>query len=663
MTYLEGAAAPFSHFPLCSPQQRDDALLKQALEALRTGHQLDALLAVEYVCRRYPAKALPALLRARIVEACQPQLAARAWYQAWTCEPDNPALQDALLACWLRMQALAQVRELGRIFLPMRCQQGNEANLLSLLAQAGLEKAGVCWINQNQLVVRLFQLHGSPQTGLVHISDQNHHFTTTLRVSGGRGSLPRPQQGQVFSVSFDDGELLQGSPLIFPLSCKVSSRPRHGMAKAVDIVVPVYRGLAQVQNCLNSVLRSLSQNATRARLIVIDDASPEPAMRAWLDSLASQNQCILLRNRHNLGFVESVNRGMRHHAKNDVLLLNADTEVHGDWIDRLRQSLYNAPDIGAVTPWSNNGEITSFPKIANPSLPPSAAQLAGLDRIAATLKADFPDVELPACCGFAMMIRRSVLDQTGLLDGAGFYRGYGEEVDWCLRARAAGFRMMLAVNVFVTHTGGVSFGMEKVLRVRQNRALLLARYPGYYPEYHQFIHQDGLMAVRAAFMRKASGSEWLSRAMAQSTHAFLMPQALPSAVRRIAVWQHELTSRHASRVLGLARLVATRPHLNLRLLMLGQVSDALWHTGVVDVIPDVKEGTGLFSDGTLIGLAGCLAVLVEEGTQWMGDLTCFQIDQTFDPAGFLLQFEIDVAEDGSDSMVPDSVNAEFLLVN
>ena len=78
---------------------------------------------------------------------------------------------------------------------------------------------------------------------------------------------------------------MSGSPLSFePLAVVHGPLPLPAPRRAVAIVVPVYRGAAQVQACVDSVLASLALNRTMARMIVIDDASPEPALSGWLDA-------------------------------------------------------------------------------------------------------------------------------------------------------------------------------------------------------------------------------------------------------------------------------------------------------------------------------------------------------------------------------------------
>jgi hypothetical protein len=93
----------------------------------------------------------------------------------------------------------------------------------------------------------------------------------------------------------------------------------------VDVIVPVYRDLALTRRCMQSVLADVDRPG--GRIIVVDDCSPEPKLSAWLDRLAKSGAIVLLRNKKNLGFVASVNRGMRHAGDRDVALLNSDTEV------------------------------------------------------------------------------------------------------------------------------------------------------------------------------------------------------------------------------------------------------------------------------------------------------------------------------------------------
>src|SRR6185369_12713427 len=104
-----------------------------------------------------------------------------------------------------------------------------------------------------------------------------------------------------------------------------------GLSALIDIVIPVYGGARETRRCIESVLATAS--AGSAEIVVVNDASPEAALVAYVQQLAADHRITLLANERNLGFVQSVNRGMALHDDRDVVLLNSDTEVANDWLE------------------------------------------------------------------------------------------------------------------------------------------------------------------------------------------------------------------------------------------------------------------------------------------------------------------------------------------
>ncbi len=262
----------------------------------------------------------------------------------------------------------------------------------------------------------------------------------------------------------------------------------------VDVVVPVYRDLAATRRCLESVLAH--PQATPFELVLIDDASPEPALSAYLDEVATRPGVHLLRNAANAGFVVSVNRGMALHPERDVVLLNSDTEVANDWLDRLRACAWRGDDIGTVTPFSNNATICSYPLFCADN-PAPAEGVAGLDAMFARVNAGAA-LDIPTAVGFCMYIRRACLDRVGAFDAERFGRGYGEENDFSRRAAKAGWRNLLCADVFVFHAGGVSFRDERAALTRNAGTVL----DGLHPEYHALV-RDFIAADAPARYRHA----------------------------------------------------------------------------------------------------------------------------------------------------------------
>ena len=141
-----------------------------------------------------------------------------------------------------------------------------------------------------------------------------------------------------------DGRDLLGSPLDPRAELAVPVADRGPAASPrrrppVDVVVAVHGGTAHTLACLDSVLANLPRPS---RLIVVDDASPEPELVAALDALARRRRITLIRHTRNRGFAASANAGIRATAGRDVVLLNSDTLVAPGWLEELRDVAYSA---------------------------------------------------------------------------------------------------------------------------------------------------------------------------------------------------------------------------------------------------------------------------------------------------------------------------------
>ena len=258
-------------------------------------------------------------------------------------------------------------------------------------------------------------------------------------------------------------------------------------ARLIDIVVPVYQGLDATRRCLESVLAS--RCVTDFELVVVDDASPEPALSAWLDEVAAAGRITLHRNPENLGFVATVNRAMALHPERDAVLLNSDTEVANDWLDRLRACAGGDARIGTITPFSNNGSICSYPNMLEANSLPADWPLAELDALFATVNAG-QCLDLPTGVGFCMYVRRACWTDLDGFDLDRFSRGYGEETDFCMRAAKAGWRNVLCADVFVFHEGSVSFGTEREALMAEGAAVMAERHPEYHGLVMDFLRAD-----------------------------------------------------------------------------------------------------------------------------------------------------------------------------
>ncbi|MBA4500996.1 glycosyltransferase [Marinobacterium marinum] len=272
----------------------------------------------------------------------------------------------------------------------------------------------------------------------------------------------------------------------------------------VDIVLPVYKEAVLTKACIDSVLSHLDVERVN-RLIIVDDASPEPGLSAMLSDYAEQHTCIqLLVNETNLGFVQSVNRGMAV-GSGDVVLLNSDTRVPPGWLERLQRAAYTDANVATVTPFSNNASICSYPYFCESAELPEGLDLEQMDGFFASVNQGLV-VDLPTGVGFCMYIRRDCLDTIGLFDAERYGKGYGEENDFSRRAAAAGYRNLLCGELFVYHQGGASFGDQRRALMARAETLLAERYPEYPRVVADFIRQDPLKALRRSVSVARLGS-------------------------------------------------------------------------------------------------------------------------------------------------------------
>ena len=267
------------------------------------------------------------------------------------------------------------------------------------------------------------------------------------------------------------------------------------MEPIVDVIVPVYRGVAATRRCLDSVLRY--PQATAFQLIVIDDATPEPDLRAYLDELAADTRLELIRNPENLGFARVANQGFRLHPDRDVLLLNSDTEVANDWLDRLRACAATDYTIATVTPFSNNATVCSYPRIGMSNALPADVGTEELDALFRQANGGAV-IDLPIGVGFCMYVPRLAIDAMGGFDEWTFGDGYGEEVDFCMRARIAGWRNVLCADCFVFHEGAASFGATSEPKKQKAQRNIDRRFPDYPELVAGFFERDPPRPLRRA---------------------------------------------------------------------------------------------------------------------------------------------------------------------
>lgn len=248
--------------------------------------------------------------------------------------------------------------------------------------------------------------------------------------------------------------------------------------KKCDIIIPIYNAYKSLIECVESVMKNT--NLKENYLILINDCSTDKNISKYLNKLKRENtkiNLIVMENKNNLGFVSTVNKGMKY-SKNDVLLLNSDTVVGKDWLDKIKYCAYSMDKVATVTPLSNNATLVSVPKgLQRNEVPDNISIDEYNELINKCSYHDYP--EIPTGHGFCMYIKREVLELVGYFDEKTFERGYGEENDFSFRCVDYGYRNLLCDDVIVYHKESQSFSSERQKVIDDHMKKLSNRYPEY----------------------------------------------------------------------------------------------------------------------------------------------------------------------------------------
>ena len=221
----------------------------------------------------------------------------------------------------------------------------------------------------------------------------------------------------------------------------------------ISLVILCWNGLALTRRCIDSLRRTAD---AEYQLIVVDNGSHD-GTSAWL---AQQPGVTLITLPQNLGYTRGNNVALAHiPADHDVVLLNNDTEiVDPRWLAHLRDVANNHHDYGIVgcLLFHTNGRL-QHAGVALDHDSMWCAQIGGGQQWIG----QYPGVrDVVGITGACMYIRRDVRALLGGLDEA--YVSYFEDTDYCLRARAAGFRVVCTGGTSLLHHENSSSTVNRI---------------------------------------------------------------------------------------------------------------------------------------------------------------------------------------------------------
>lgn len=231
----------------------------------------------------------------------------------------------------------------------------------------------------------------------------------------------------------------------------------------ISAVIVSWNVREHLDRCLRSVLSGSSDPGVRLREVVVVDNASEDGSADWVGHHFPDVR--LIANRANLGFAAACNQGFELATGDAILLINPDAALAPGALGQLATALERHPEAGAVGPQilGSDGAVLptrrSFPTLATGFIESTFIQdhfpnLPHLGRFYREGTPSSTEQEADWLVGACLLIRQTAMQEIGPLDPRFFM--YFEEVDWFLRARAAGWRAWYVPGARVTHHQGAS---------------------------------------------------------------------------------------------------------------------------------------------------------------------------------------------------------------
>ncbi len=227
-----------------------------------------------------------------------------------------------------------------------------------------------------------------------------------------------------------------------------------------DVVIVNYNAGELLLDCVTSVFAA---GATRA--IVVDNNSTDGSLEQ-LEQYVRDESILVIRNGKNLGFAAACNIGAKNSSTRHVLFLNPDSVLAADALTKMTAVLDMADDVGMVGGFLCNPDGSEQPggRRVFPTPKRAFMRAFGLSRLAKFFPEMFSDfllhkeplpiepVRVEAISGACMLVSRQAMEDVGLWDSGYFL--HCEDLDWCMRFKQKGWKVMFVPDAKVTHLWG-----------------------------------------------------------------------------------------------------------------------------------------------------------------------------------------------------------------
>ncbi|MCX8043581.1 MAG: glycosyltransferase family 2 protein [Desulfobacterota bacterium] len=224
----------------------------------------------------------------------------------------------------------------------------------------------------------------------------------------------------------------------------------------ISFIIVNWNTKALLLDCLASIKKTV--HGLSYEIFVVDNGSVDGSAAAVRGTFGRDIH--LIENSANLGFARANNQALQQTCGRYVVLLNSDTVLRNGAIATLIAFLDDHPDAAMAGPamvdehGTPQNSFDNFPTLATELLNKSLLRLLFPRRYAGKAGAAAAPFEVDSLIGACMAVRRSAIEQVGMLDEDYFF--FLEETDWCLRLRTAGWHIYHVPSVQIVHLQGRS---------------------------------------------------------------------------------------------------------------------------------------------------------------------------------------------------------------
>lgn len=231
----------------------------------------------------------------------------------------------------------------------------------------------------------------------------------------------------------------------------------------ISVIILTYNVKILLKECIESIT-----SKKNVEIIVVDNGNDDTY------KLFKRNKSIkYIKNKENIGFSKGNNQGIKISKGKYILILNPDTKLEKDTLDKLYDYMDKNQNVGIATckVLLPNGKLDTACKRRFPTIKNSIGKIFYLEKVFKSFSGynmtDIPDdkeTQIDVCTGAFMFTRREALFGNKKRKGVGFFDenfwAMGEDIDLCYRTKLAGWEIRYFPKTEILHYKGASGGLK-----------------------------------------------------------------------------------------------------------------------------------------------------------------------------------------------------------